>query len=278
MAESIFSKVFNNWNLPESESRLDLVFDDRFKDYGAYQIRKNFRRTQALATIVAAGFAIFLSALPSIIEGLGKEDAAPKKKVTIVTDLADIEEPEKEDDKPKEPPKVQEPEPVASTQYVTPRINENAANDDEIAPPDFITNTGVKTQAGITDPTMPDLGNDGTGGPITNSGGDGPVADVAVKASFPGGEAAFRDYISSTFQYPVRCQDEGINGSVILRFIVDKTGKISNIQVVEETKSCPEFTEEAKRVLKNSKRWIPGQNKGQFVVSWREVPIRLSVE
>ncbi len=278
MAESIFSKVFNNWNLPESESRLDLVFDDRFKDYGAYQIRKNFRRTQALATIVAAGFAIFLSALPSIIEGLGKEDDAPKKKVTIVTDLADIEEPEKEDEKPKEPPKVQEPEPVASTQYVTPRINENAANDDEIAPPDFITNTGVKTQAGTTDPTMPDLGNDGTGGPLTNPGGDGPVADVAVKASFPGGEGAFRAYIESTFQYPVRCQDEGINGSVILRFIVDKTGKISNIQVVEETKSCPEFTEEAKRVLKNSKRWIPGQNKGQFVVSWREVPIRLSVE
>jgi len=142
----------------------------------------------------------------------------------------------------------------------------------------LLSRTGVKTQAGTTDPTMPDLGNDGTGGPLTNTGGDGPVADVAVKASFPGGEGAFRAYIESTFQYPVRCQDEGINGSVILRFIVDKTGKISNIQVVEETKSCPEFTEEAKRVLKNSKRWIPGQNKGQFVVSWREVPIRLSVE
>ncbi len=278
MAESIFSKVFNNWNLPESESRLDLVFGDRFKDYGAYQIRKNFRRTQALATIVAAGFAIFISALPSIIEGLGKEDATPKKTIKIVTELDDIEEPEKEDEKPKDPPKLQEPEPVASTQYVTPKINENAAKDDDIAPPEFIANTGKKTVAGSTDPTLPDLGNDGGGGPITSGGGDGPVADVQVKASYPGGEAAFRDYVASTFQYPVRCQDEGINGSVILRFIVDKTGKISNIQVVEETKSCPEFTEEAKRVLKSSKRWIPGQNKGQFVVSWREIPIRLSVE
>jgi TonB family protein len=104
------------------------------------------------------------------------------------------------------------------------------------------------------------------------------VADVQVKASFPGGEAAFREYVGSTFQYPVRCQDEGINGSVVLRFIVDQSGRVSKVSAIEETKSCPEFTDEAIRVLKKSPRWIPGQNKGRFVISWREIPIKLTIE
>jgi TonB family protein len=107
---------------------------------------------------------------------------------------------------------------------------------------------------------------------------DEPVQTVAVKPSFPGGETAFREYVGNEFQYPIRCQDEHINGSVVLRFVVDATGKISRVSAIEETKSCPEFTAEAIRILQRSPRWIPGQNKGRFVSSWREIPIRLTVE
>ena len=104
------------------------------------------------------------------------------------------------------------------------------------------------------------------------------VQTVAVKASFPGGESAFREYVGNEFQYPVRCKDEHINGSVILKFVVDASGRISRVSAIQETKSCPEFTEEAIRVLKRSPLWIPGQNKGRFVASWSEIPIRLSTE
>lgn len=99
-----------------------------------------------------------------------------------------------------------------------------------------------------------------------------------VKASFPGGEAKFIEYIQRAFQYPVRCQDYGINGSVVLRFIVDSKGQISDIKVIAETKTCPEFTTEAIRILRKSPRWVPGQNNGQFIKSYREIPIRLSVQ
>jgi hypothetical protein len=99
-----------------------------------------------------------------------------------------------------------------------------------------------------------------------------------VEASFPGGEAAFRDYIATKFDYPKRCQNEGINGSVVLKYFVDKSGRISRVSAIEETRSCPEFTEESIRVLKVSPRWIPAQRYGQFVDSWREIPIRLTVE
>ena len=101
--------------------------------------------------------------------------------------------------------------------------------------------------------------------------------DVRIKANFPGGEAAFRAYVAEMFVYPQRCQDEGLNGYVMLRFIVDEAGRISSVEAIEESKSCPEFTKEAIRVLKNSPRWVPGQNNGKFVKSWRQIPIRLNI-
>ena len=54
--------------------------------------------------------------------------------------------------------------------------------------------------------------------------------------------------------------------------------KQRGVQAIEETKSCPEFTTEAIRVLKKSPRWVPGQNNGTFLKSWREIPIKLSVD
>ena len=277
MEENALSKVFNRWDLPDAQSRLDLVFEKRFKDYGAYQVRLMFRKSQAIATLVACALAILFASTPRIIAALSNEDAKERKTIKIVTNLDDIESPiEEEEEKPKEPPKLQEPEPVAQQAYVAPKINPDAEEDAPINPPDVVSNTGVKDVQGITDPTAPDLGGNDPG-PI-NGGDEGPTANVAVKASFPGGETAFRDYVANEFQYPVRCQDEGINGSVVLRFVVDGSGRISRVTAIEETKSCPEFTEEAIRVLKRSPRWIPGQNKGRFVVSLREIPIRLTVE
>lgn len=276
MAENVLSKVFNRWNSPEAQSRLDLVFENRFKDYGAYQVRLLFRKSQSIATLAACALAVLLASAPQIIASLSEREAKERKTIKIVTNLDDIESPIEEEEKPKEPPKLKEPEPIAQQAYVAPKINPDAQDDAPINPPDVVSNTGVKNVEGILDPTAPDLGS-GEAGPIKGDDG-GPTANVAVKAAFPGGEAAFRDYVGNEFQYPVRCQDEGINGSVVLRFVVDQSGKISRVTAIEESKSCPEFTEEAIRVLERSPRWIPGQNKGRFVVSWREIPIRLTVE
>jgi protein TonB len=101
--------------------------------------------------------------------------------------------------------------------------------------------------------------------------------NVDIKANFPGGESAFRSYVAGEFIYPQRCQDDEINGYALLRFVVDEAGRISGINAVKETKSCPEFTKECIRVLQKSPRWVPGQKNGRFLKSWREIPIRLSI-
>jgi protein TonB len=97
------------------------------------------------------------------------------------------------------------------------------------------------------------------------------------KAQFKGGDKAFQRYVMDNFTYPARCQENGIGGSVLLRFVVDVDGSIVNIQVLEVSTKCPEFAKEAVRILKNSPRWIPGMYNGRFVKSYRELPLKMAV-
>jgi protein TonB len=114
--------------------------------------------------------------------------------------------------------------------------------------------------------------------PDEQDSGDNDIEfNVDIKANFPGGESAFRSYVAGEFIYPQRCQDDKIDGYALLRFVVDEAGRISGINAVKETKSCPEFTKECIRVLQKSPRWVPGQKNGRFLKSWREIPIRLSI-
>lgn len=98
------------------------------------------------------------------------------------------------------------------------------------------------------------------------------------KAQFKGGDKAFQKYVMNNFRYPARCQENGIGGSVLLRFVVDVDGSIVNIQVLEVSTKCPEFAKEAVRILKNSPRWIPGMYNGRFVKSYRELPLKMAVQ
>jgi len=96
-----------------------------------------------------------------------------------------------------------------------------------------------------------------------------------VKAGFPGGDGAFREFVASEFVNTHGCMDKEKSVQVVLRFVVDQGGRISRISVIESSSACTEYNKEAVRILKRSPRWIPGQVRGRFVNSWRVVTIRL---
>jgi protein TonB len=101
---------------------------------------------------------------------------------------------------------------------------------------------------------------------------------VANRATTPGGMDMFFKHVIDNFVYPKRCWEQGINGSVLIRFVVEKDGRVSNAIAVEQTPKCPEFTAEAIRVINSTPRWIPGTHNGQNVRSYLEIPIRMSVK
>lgn len=87
--------------------------------------------------------------------------------------------------------------------------------------------------------------------------------DVDQQPSFPGGTNAFNTFIVSNLKYPVVAQENGIQGRVVVKFIVEKDGSISNVEV--DRSVDPSLDNEAMRVIKNMPKWIPGQINGKAV-------------
>ena len=87
--------------------------------------------------------------------------------------------------------------------------------------------------------------------------------DVDQQPSFPGGTNALNTFIASNLKYPAVAQENGIQGRVIVKFIVEKDGSISNVEV--DRSVDPGLDNEAMRVVKAMPKWIPGQINGKAV-------------
>jgi protein TonB len=102
--------------------------------------------------------------------------------------------------------------------------------------------------------------------------------DLNVNSQFKGGDKAFQEYVFKNFVYPPRCMDNAISGSVLLQFVVDVDGSIVNIKVLEVSPKCPEFAQEAIRILRSSPKWIPAMHNGIKVKTYHQLPIKMSIE
>lgn len=80
---------------------------------------------------------------------------------------------------------------------------------------------------------------------------------------YPGGMKELMKYLSTSVRYPKQCQDAGVQGKVIVQFVIDTNGCVMNAKVV--TKLHPLLDEEALRVVNAMPKWIPGMDKGKSV-------------
>lgn len=103
-----------------------------------------------------------------------------------------------------------------------------------------------------------------------------PTDSNYIQARFFGGEEAFKDLIINEFNYPTRCMEQGISGSIIIRFRVNREGIVDKLSTVSKSPKCPEFSNEAKRVIVLAP-WIPATYQGKVVNCWLEIPIKLDV-
>ena len=88
---------------------------------------------------------------------------------------------------------------------------------------------------------------------------------------FPGGPSALFEYLSNNLQYPVVAEENGVQGRVIVTFIVEKDGSISNAKVVKAVD--PSLDKEAIRLVESMPNWIPGKQNGEPVRVKYTVPV-----
>lgn len=93
---------------------------------------------------------------------------------------------------------------------------------------------------------------------------------------FPGGVNELFKFINSNLNYPETARRNGVEGKVILRFVVSKTGQVQNVDVVKSVDR--DLDNEAVRVVKMLPKFIPGKKNGENVPVWFTVPIAFKLD
>ncbi|KGN88048.1 M56 family metallopeptidase [Porphyromonas gulae] len=101
-------------------------------------------------------------------------------------------------------------------------------------------------------------------------------SEVDTPPSFPGGMSKLMHFLSKNLKYPEQSAKNGIEGKVIVSFIVEKDGRLTNIRV--EKSVAPELDAEAVRVISVMPKWNPGKQKGKTVRTSVTQPVRFRVQ
>ena len=103
-----------------------------------------------------------------------------------------------------------------------------------------------------------------------------PFDVVEDMPAFPGGMEAMIQFISNNIQYPADAQKQKVDGRVLVNFVVEKDGSITEVKVIKPT--FPSLDAEAVRVVKAMPKWKPGYQKGQAVRVQFTMPINFSLK
>ena len=266
---------------------VDMVFAGKNKEYGAYQLRKGTsgRNIKALLILVIAAALVGGFLAWKVIE---QKQAEEQQAYMEAIKLAELQQQAKKEEKKKEPvkPKVEMKKeiPVAreTQKFTAPVIkkDELVKEENQVKQMDKLDDkvaVGTENKEGVKDRTVEAVRND-----IAVAAPPPPPApkpEVATKVfdvveempSFPGGQGALMSYLASNIKYPVVAQENGVQGRVIVSFVVERDGSISDVRVARSVD--PSLDREAQRVVKSMPRWKPGKQNGSAVRVKYTVPV-----
>ncbi len=271
-----FDKTFSSWINVTSEFRNDLVFADRNKAYGAYQLRKNYNKVYSIALLITISAFIIGFGIPKLVSVLTANIevvANDNTQVDLTPPPVDENEPEPPPPPPPPPPPVQE-----MVRFIPPVVVDEPIPEDEIPPPQEKLNetqAGTTTQKGDGDDDMipPDLGGDGDK-PIEPTKPQEPFLAVEEMPEFTGGEGAMMKFIQENTKYPEQAIAAGVEGSVRVKFTVTSAGVIKDAKIISKDKLGAGCEEEAMRVIMSMPKWKPGRQNGQAVPVYFNLPVR----
>jgi len=259
---------------------LDIIFEGRNKDYGAYELRKTYNKRITMALIGTAALCLLLF----LLYFLSNINFSNKKQAAVVQDvqLEDVKEEKKNEPPPPPPPKVEPPK-VEMAKFTPPKIVKDEEVKEEEKPPEVEkledTKIGTVNQEGIKDEgiTAPPVA-DSKGvveAPKDNEDYDKTFTKVEIESEYPGGPAAWARYLHKSLVYPEEAVNSEIQGDVVVQFIVDKEGNVSDVEAVSGPN---ELRDEAVRVIKKSGKWTSAVQNGRQVKSYKKQPIKFRLE
>ncbi len=264
---------------------LDLVFENKNKSYGAYQLRQESPKTTLFAFFIGIAFlASFVMVLSSFSNSKIDNEVIISCPITTIDGDKIFEPKEPEIEKPKSnKPAVEtaQPEPTKNTPMV---VTEQSQADADVPTNEDLQKTNYQNTTGNeTGTTGVTLGSGETNSNGTTTGDENvkilppekPFISVDVKPEFPGGMEKFYKYVATNFDASDLESETVV--SIVVSFVVEKDGSISDIRVLRNPGQG--LDKEAIRVLKSLKtKWKPGQINGQPVRSYYSLPIKVKAQ
>lgn len=261
----------------------EILFENRNKDYGAYELRKTYQKT--ISQSVLFGVSAFLGlTITTYIFANQKENPTT---LTIVTcDLLPIDIDEIKPIPPKEEPKPIEPikQEQSTIKFMEPEAVQDDVIIDETPPPkhDDLEGRQISTvdKDGTVDESIfsaPPAEIPTTETVVTEMKEDNTVfTSVEVSPTFVGGMTEMYRFLSKNMTYPSAAQRNSIEGKVILSFVVEKDGSVSGVEVLRGLGfGCDE---EALRVVKMMPKWNAGKQNGNPVRVKYFIPLTFKLD
>ena len=270
----------------------DLIFEGRNKQYGAYKLRTQTGKRNVKAIITIAILAALCIVLFYIKAGYDAYQAAHAKNENV-TEISALNQPKKKEAKVERKVQVEEKKEVvkevkSSIKFTAPVIKKDA----EVKPEEEMKTQDQIMQTNTAIGALDVKGNSDQGEilKVTQRVETEPVKAEAPKPevenkvfdvveqmpSFPGGQSALMQYLANNIKYPVVAQENGVQGRVVVSFVVERDGSITDVQVVRSVD--PSLDREAQRVVKSMPRWIPGKQNGQAVRVKYNVPVSFRLQ
>jgi len=263
---------------------LDIIFEGRNKEYGAYELRKSYRRRLLISITVMLTVMLLLYA-GYVLANRGDKGQIAKSFEIPDNELKLIDQ-EKPVEPPPPPPIKQTPPPqVEMKQFTPPRIVHDEEVKPEEAPPPMTeledTKIGTINQEGVKD--------DNTVAPPVDEGGKGVTAiehkeeavdkiwtSVQIESQYPGGPQAWARFLNKNLSknLPQEAIDNEIQGRVEIKFVVDTLGNVSDVEAISGPK---ELWDAAIKVIKMSGKWEPAIQNGRHVKSYKRQPIIIQI-
>jgi len=250
----------------------DIVFENRNKEYGAYQIRRIYSKRVVIATVLTIFVLAFTFAYPYILEFIRSHNTQEVVAPKLTTVSLDQPPPITPNQPP--PPKLDIPPPVKTIKYVAPKVTKEEVPDEEIPTQEELKQVEIST--------------------VTNEGPEEvvfeePVKQVVVEddedkiftvveqqAEFPGGMEALYKFLNKNIRYPSSARRMGVDGKVYVQFVVDKEGRISDVSIIKSLSA--DCDKEAMRLVQLMPPWKPGRQNGRSVKSKFVLPLTFKLE
>jgi protein TonB len=256
---------------------LNLVFEGKNKEYGAFQLRLNSNRRHRTSILIAFFLFVLGVCSPMLIKAIIPK--AKEQNLEVIT-LADLN---LKQDQPQEQPKeIYVPPPPVRSQikFTAPIItSEEVPVEEQMKTQDELLDTKITigaTDVQGVDTLPPDISD------LEKEAGQ-QIVDVEIlsyavveeQPLFPGGEAALLEYIGKNTRYPEEAIEAQVSGRVFVGFVISTKGKVTDVKLLRGV--SPALDNEAVRVVKSMPDWTPGRQNGRPVRVAYQVPVNFTL-